>query len=693
MNTMRKIFLLFITLHMTMVTFGQKKDEEVKNDIIESRIELFDTEDEEIDYTTLFESLNTYYDHPLNLNTCSIDELRELYLLNDIQINALQSHLQKNGKLLNIYELQTIDGFDIETIQSILPFVKISGDIDRSQFDMARAIKDGKSYIFLRYIRTIEEQKGFSSIDEQELASNPNRRYLGSPDKIYFRYRFKYLNHVSWGITGDKDQGEEFFKGSQKNGFDFYSAHLAISDYGIVKNVIVGDFHAQFGQGLTLWTGQAFGKSIDLLSIKRNARGLRPYTSVDENLFLRGVGATFDLGKFNVSVIGSLKRIDANLKTDTINNIDNVFSSLQLSGFHATPNEIFDKDAIQETVIAGNINYRKGLFSIGSTVAYTGYEGNFERNLGVYNQFEFSTNKNLMTGLDYNWTHKNMNLFGEISRADNGALGGVQGLLIALDKNLTAVALYRHYDRDFRTINNNGVAENSKTINEKGLLLGFRAKFGLKWTLSTYLDRFEFPWLKYQVDAPSQGHEGIVQLAWKPKRGTELYVRYRRRNKPRNTLLEVPIDLVVPRSQNNFRINISTKVNPSVRLKSRVEWTKYKIDGEEESGFLIYQDVIYKALSSPFSFAVRYALFDTDSYNSRIYAYENDVLYYFSIPGYANRGSRYYLSTKYRFSRHLDLWVRWSQWIYNDREEISSGLNEIQDDTKSEIKLQLRYKF
>ena len=48
-----------------------------------------------------------------------------------------------------------------------------------------------------------------------------------------------------------------------------------------------------------------------------------------------------------------------------------------------------------------------------------------------------------------------------------------------------------------------------------------------------------------------------------------------------------------------------------------------------ETGYLIYQDVVYKPKSSPFSFSFRYGLFDTDSYNSRIYAYENDILYVF----------------------------------------------------------------
>ena len=59
-------------------------------------------------------------------------------------------------------------------------------------------------------------------------------------------------------FTGEKDAGEEFFQGSQKNGFDFYSAHLFVQGFGTIKQLAIGDFQAQFGQGLTFWSGLAF---------------------------------------------------------------------------------------------------------------------------------------------------------------------------------------------------------------------------------------------------------------------------------------------------------------------------------------------------------------------------------------------------------------------------------------------------
>ena len=175
-----------------------------------------------------------------------------------------------------------------------------------------------------------------------------------------------------------------------------------------------------------------------------------------------------------------------------------------------------------------------------------------------------------------------------------------------------------------------------------------------------------------------------------------MYVRVRERDKLENTSTDLSegLDYLVHEKQINYRFQYNYKVSESVRLKGRAELVNYdKEESPFETGFLIYQDVVYQPLSSPFSFSFRYGIFDTDSYNSRIYAYENDILYVFSIPAYYNRGTRTYLMCRYKIKRGIDLWVRYGATFYDNIDVISSGLEEIQGSTKSEIKAQLRIKF
>ncbi|GAB4256995.1 MAG: helix-hairpin-helix domain-containing protein [Vicingaceae bacterium] len=697
---MKKLFFIsFLIIPLAFLAQTKEEKEEEKNKIIEQRIEyiLEGTDVTDADFTTLFDQLSFFYEHPINLNRTDKDELNSLGLLTDIQILNLLQHIEKNGKLLTLEELQSIDGFDLETIYLILPFVKVTHDIDAPKITFRELLDNGQNNLFIRYQQVIEEKKGFSPIDDSTFAANPNARYLGAPYKLYTRYKFNYGTHLSMGVTAEKDAGEEFFKGSNSS-FDFYSAHFFLRNQGKIKRLAIGDYQAEFGQGLTMWSGLAFGKTADPMLIKRNAQFLKPYTSVDENRFLRGAGTTVKFDNIELTGFYSSNKIDGNISIadSTVTDVEAlVVSSIQQTGFHRTPNELIDKDAITQQVIGGHITFVQQNLNIGITGINSQLDVDFQPSLQPYSQFRNTSNNQTNVGLDYNWIYQNFNFFGEVSQSLDAGYAYTTGALIALDPRLNMSVLYRNFERDFHPIMSNALGENSTNENEKGLYIGIQAKPYRKFTLSGYFDQFQFPWLKYQIDAPSKGYQYLAQLNYTPSKKLDIYFRIRERRRNKNTPLEVPgIDYIVGENQANYRFNFDYKVSDAIRLKSRVEMIEYELKGNNiERGYLVYQDIIFKPLSKPYSFAFRYAMFDTDSYNARIYAYENDVLYAFSIPAYYNRGTRTYLTFRYKIRKGIDVWLRYATTIYNNVDVISSGLEEIKGNTKSEVKAQLRFKF
>lgn len=696
----KHILLIIFVFSIQLISFSQSGDID-ENEIIEKRIEYLGGENEDIDYTTVFDNLLYYYNHPINLNAINqLENLNEIYLLTDIQINNLKQHIAKNNKLMSIYELQAVEGFDLTTIRNILPFVKVSANFDSPNVSFSDILKQSTNEIYLRNVRALQEKKGYSPISDSALAESPNSRYLGSPDKLFARYRFKYMNRISMGVTAEKDEGEEFFKGTQKQGFDFYSAHFFMKGFGKIKALAIGDYHMQLGQGLTVWTGQAFGKGADISGVKRNAVGIKPYASVDENNFMRGAAATIDLGKYEVTGFVSRKRIDANIGDTSETNNDLVFTSFQMTGFHRTVNERADKDAIQETRAGGRFAYVGDKLHVGVNALASQYGGLLERDLKTYNQFAFNSSENLVLGADYSYVFKNFNFFGEVARSKNGGLAHINGVLIALDPRVSFTVLYRDYGRDFQNLTSNALAENSRigVNNEKALYFGVNANLSQEFIFSGYYDKFKFPWLRSQADMPNtEGYEAFAQLMYKPSRKMNMYIRLRQQNKPinANTFEGVErIRKVVDQYQTNYRFNVSYKVSDAFTLKNRVEYVTYnRGNNPTEDGFMINQDVVYKPLSKPYSFSLRYALFQTDSYNARIYAYENDVLYYFYIPAYYRTGSRFYLTARYKYKKKLDFWVRYGIWNYRNEDTILSGLEEIQGHIRSDIKLVVRYLF
>jgi len=677
--------------------FGQEEKVSLKNreDLI-SRIEqIAERSDQELDYTDLLDGLYQLLEDPINLNFASFDDLKRLFFLSDLQVHKLIEYRNMYGLFVSIYELQAIEGFDRPLIELIEPFVSLSQDKPEFKASFKNALKYGRHDIFLRYSRVLQEQEGYKDMPDSAKLENPNSYYLGSPDRLYLRYGFNYKNKFRAGLTADKDAGEEFFRGSQPKGFDFYSAFAYANNLGFVKEIAIGDYHLEFGQGLTLWTGLAFGKSSNGVSVAKNQRRIRPNTSSNENLFLRGTAVTAGFRNIGITGFYSSKFVDANIGDyDTLSQEIAYVTSLQETGYHRTNGEMADKDAIKEKLYGGHLEFTKNTFRIGATAFKTKLDKPLEAGDQLYQQFNFSGQENLNYGVDYNFIVSKFNFFGEISGSKNGGRAWLSGFQAALHPQLSVSVYYRDFGKKYQNLYSNAIGEGSTNQNEKGLYTGFRFDLHKKWTLSGYADYYTFPWLRYRVDFPSKGREYLGQLEYRISRDIALYFRYRSERKETNRDVGGNIKKVGETYKQSFRFNIAYAVLPQLILKNRIEYLRFQnVEAENSNGFLIYQDILYRPVARSYDITLRYALFDTDDYDARIYAYENDVLYSFSIPGYYYSGSRFYILFKWEILDNLDFWLRFSQTFFNNQTTIGSGLDEINGNIRSEIKMQLRFKF
>jgi hypothetical protein len=666
-----------------------------KEDNDEQKIEHISTTTEsDIDYTDLLQGLEYYRKHPLNLNTATAAELKNLYMLNDIQISNLLTHIEKNGKLFTIFELQTVDGFDLKTINDILPYVKVTNE-SKARYTFHDILKYSTHELTIRYTRIPEQQKGYSPISDSALAASPNSRYLGSPDKLFFRYRYRFYKKISFCILGEKDAGEQFFKGTQKNGFDFYSAHLMVNDIGIIKTVVLGDYHVQFGQGLTLWSGMGFGKSADVINIKKIAAGMYPASSASEGLFMRGIATTLAYKGVELSLFYSRNKIDANITgIDSISSEIQYISSLQSSGLHTTPSEMADRKVLLEQVFGGHLCYQNRRLNVGVTACQSIYGAELQKTIQPYNQFDFNGKHNFNFGVDYSYIFSNINFFGEASRSYNGGMAFLDGLMICLDPHVSVSLLYRNFQKDYQAMYTSAFSE-SRNVNEEGIFTGLSIKFNPKWELAAYCDYYNFNWLRSNADAPTKGQDYIGELSYTPNKRLDMYLRYRYEQKEENNsdasnIINYPEGY----HKQSIRFNLSYQITPTITVKDRVEISGYRKGSKPaESGYLVYQDIRYKPEKLPFSIVGRYALFQANDYNVSIYAYESDMVGSFSIPSFYYKGSRFYIMAKFDIGRHFDIWLRYAITNYSNKNVISSGLTEIDGNHKSEIKAQVTMKF
>jgi hypothetical protein len=677
MKMARQIITLIFLLLPELALAQEKDISRLIESIIESHLDVID---EQTDAALMIEDLEGFAENPLNINATTASELSRLYLLNDIQIAKLLEYIKNFGPAFSIYEFQAIDGFSPDLLQKLEPFIRFGTRTEKKK--LADAFQYTKNQLLLRNTGTVQKANGYLPNNE---GITP---YEGNQYRYYSQFRLNADDRIQAGITAEKDPGEAFFSGSNPAGFDYYSAHFAANLNSTFEQIVAGDYLVRAGQGLVIWQGYTSGKSENVLEISKTNQGIRPSTGVDENLFFRGAATTAKFGRMRFSLFYSQKKDDGNLAGNDSTGI--YVTSLQTSGYHRTSSEINDENVVK------NINYGAAFslifnnLKIGATVTRQQLNPPFYPAGELYNRYRFSGNENLNGGIDYQFVHGKYQLFGEAAISKSGGKAVVQGAVIRLNDQFGFSALFRHFDRNYQALWANTFAEGSNMSNESGMYFGVRLLPVKFVTLSAYSDFYRSGWINYSTAAPAIGWDLMVQTNVVLSRNMEFYLRFKNEEKEAKfTLDERYVNL--PEQTQKLRFNLNYKPSEFISLKSRAEFASYH-GMTKETGFMIFQDLKYNPVKIPVSFSVRVAWFFTDSYNTRIYAYENDLLYTFSIPAFYGKGIRSYLNLQYRVSSKIDFWFKIANTGYTDRDEISSGYNAISGNNRTELKIQLRVK-
>ncbi len=649
--------------------------------------EIFAIQDEDINYEDLYENLVQLYSNPADLNAITDDQLRSIFILNESQIQAFLKYRNDAGPFLSVYELQNIDGFAQEVIQRLIPFVTVPDNtLSFNKNLFKRIIHEKNSYLILRYDRTLEEKKGYKE------STPPSAKYIGSPDRLYYRFQTRRTGDFSLGFTAEKDAGEQITWSSNKKqyGTDFISFHAQLLNKGKIKNLILGDYQVQFGQGLMLGSAFGIGKNSEsVTTVRKGNLGFLPYTSVYEARFLRGAAISYSLNKrltFH-GMISSRWR-DGNIKQDTTEGDYDFISSLQLTGLHRTPAELANRSVVNEKNIASVISYKYKTLDGGVILHHTQFSIPLGPTPNLYNQFYFKGSNNTNAGFFLNYSWKNFAFFSEAAHTIHRGMGVIAGIIGSISPSFDVSLLFRKFDRNFISLYSNALAENSTPQNETGIYWGWKYTFNKKYSISGYFDLFQFPWLRYRSYAPSDGSEWLLRFNYKPTKMVSVFIQAREETKVRNNSSDNHLYITAPGTKRNFWVNVDYQVTPHLSFRTRAQFSTYSHEQSFSKGMILLQDLTWNL--GKFSISGRYALFDTDDYDNRLYVYEKDVWLAFSFPAYYGVGVRNYLLFQYSISKKVDIWLRWANVRYTDRVTIGSGSDTIEGNIRNDVKFQTR---
>ena len=711
--------LFFVAAAKAQIAIDTLSTEALNQLLIEQVERLAEDSDEDIDFEDLLENYIFFSENPVNINSAEVMQLVELRLLNVFQYEELQKYRRYYGDFMFLDELEMVEGFDEQTLAIIRPVVCIEKDQSNDKLTLNKMARYGKHQIVGRYEQILEKQYGYQPIDDSALLAKPNSRYLGSPQKYQLKYTYNYRNKIRAGFVLEKDAGEIFFTDKvgdtiQKllgdkfyRGFDFVGFHLYAKDLGPVKAAVLGDYQLSFGQGLTMWSGMSFGKAGSGSSVMKQGRGITPKGSASEYAFMRGAAVTLGSGPFSGTVFYSNRMIDANISVvDTIENEAELVSSLQETGYHRTIGEILDRHAIRQQVVGGHLAYAIAHFEVDYTAHHTWLSAPLELKPSHYNQYYFQGKSLTNQGIDFKFVKGKYALLGEAAMSMNfdstvlrqaqGPLSfaGLVGLTVKPAGYLNFTLMYRDYGKAYQNLMSNAFGEGSRNQGQRGIYLGVEAAPAPYWNILAYVDQFQFTWLTSQVNAPSRGHDYYLRISHSFNRRTHAYLQFRSKTKMKNsTDAFVFSHYPIFYTKNAVRFNINYELGWDIHCANKAEYAYYRNDdGSKEHGYFLCQDIAYKPENKPYSFSFRYAIFDAKDYNARIYAYENDVLYSFSVPALYGKGMRIYLLGKVKLFNALTLYARIGRTIYSDRDEIGSGLTLIEGNHKTDLKVEIIWK-
>ena len=666
-------------------------------DQVEKSAEALDTEH---DFSEQLEDVAELAAKPVNLNAASEEELGTIPFLTAAMRKSLLTYVTSYGEVLSIYELISIPGFDSALIQKIRPFVVIIPPSHIPKPTLKNLVRLGHQSLLLRYEQQFPRSLGYLANDFEQ-ALNPGAYYPGSPQRCYFRYNYTWFDKIRIGFAGEKDPGEQFFKGAQSAGMDYYAAYLCLKDLGFLKNLTIGNFRVSYGQGLTIGSGLSLGSVPGFSTGLAVANGIRPSLSMNEGSYFRGLAATIKIRRLEISGFASFHPRDATVTlADSATSLAEEISSFTTTGYHRTKSEIEKRNALTELVCGGNVSFSMAPtqqfgFKIGLTGVYSRYSAGITPEVHPYSQFGFRGNQNMDVGFDFQARYRGMYLFGEISGNPGFGMAWIIGSTLKPDPGISITMIYRNYQSTYRNTFANAFGQNSQNANERGIYTAINAAVHPKLNLSGYLDLFIFPWLKYRVDAPSKGQEFGLMMDWKASAGVLLNLKFYQKNTQINTSSEQNqvVHKLCDYLSRSYRFGMEWIPGNGIYLKTRIE---IKEAGESAMqrlyGYLLYQDVQLKVSTWLENITFRMAIFDIPDYAARIYVYEPEVLYGYSVPAYQGKGLRNCLVLKFGISRKFDVWLRGGLTYYTDRNEVGTGLDMTEGNVRGEVTGQLLIK-
>lgn len=610
----------------------------------------------EISLEELTELLVYYEQNPLNINEITQSDIERFPLISFNQFLVLQHYQRNHGLFYSAVELYDLPRFSKSQVDILKPFIVFQSTTKPNKIDV----------FWLSQLEfTPEERAGNARTD--------SGRYLGSYARYYNRLSFGD-NRQRFNVSWEKDKGEAIAQNpfrQAKYTYNYFSDNKK-------NQIILGNYNLQIGEGLIHANSYFFGKSSIVNSAASLNKTVRPNTGSAEFNYENGLAFSLTKGPISITPFFSYNKLHGGLENDTI-------KSIKTDGLFRSEQEKTKINAANVYSYGTTLNYEHNKLLVGLNTIHRHFSKPYQPKSNYYNK-HYGLPKDLWNGsISYRYYNNGWLIKGETATDQYYNFATTHFASFYIQPDWQFIFNFRYFPEDYLSYSSSTFQENSKVQNEQGFFLGTR--FKIKFAEFTLLkDFFKFPNSKYMVHGASNGSENMLLATFNVNDRTQIKTYFKEETKYRN----LPNTRLPSKGAQNKRhayLKFDYEINDHFKMISRVDFTRYTFNQEQFVGQSVYQDFIFRQEKQSANF--RLAFFDATNWETRIYLYEYDLLYSFSIPAYYLKGVRFYFNYHYRFSNGIDVRLKFGQFIFPNETELSSGDNQIEGNTKTDLKIQL----
>lgn len=626
--------------------------------------------DEAESWEDMHDILSDFAEHPIDINAATREDLEQLPFLSDRQIEDICEYLYRYGSMRSGGEWLMIESLD-RTRRRLMQCLTYMGEGKKRGFPTVKDMaKYGKNTLTAAAKVPFYDRKG------------DKNGYLGYKYKHWLRYDFSYGDRVRIGLVGSQDAGEPFFSAGNGAGYDYYSFYLQIRKTGRIENLTVGRYRLAFGMGLVLNGSFSLGKTAMIAGLGRSQNAIRVNSSRSEANYFQGAAATVRVARgLTVSTFASYRPLDATL------NDDGTARTIVTTGYHRTMKEMEKKNNMHATAVGANVRYAAGGLHAGATAVYTHLDRELRPATSTLYRRHYAAGSDFMNaGIDYGYICHSLSVNGETAVNRHGAIATANSIGVNLGGGLTLMLLQRFYSYKYTSLYANSFSDGGAVQNESGIYLGAGWKPSAHLQISAYTDYAYFAWAKYRISKSSHSSDNLLSANASFGRwgvGGRYRLRLRQRDNTNKTGL-------IDYNTHSLRLYVLYDGDGrwSCRTQADFALTEYK---ERDRGWMVSENINRKFKWLQLNLSANY--FKTDSYESRVYAYERTLLYSFSYPAFYGHGIRYTLMARVDIGRHAMLTAKLGVTDYFDRSTTGSSYQTIYGSSAADLEVQARLKF